>query len=73
MIQVAQIKADFRGLAEKYCGRWVALHPDTEAVLAHAYSAPEAIEIAKSKGCAEPLVFRVFDNYGAIAPCLAQS
>ncbi len=69
MGKVAEIKADFFALAKKFCGQWVALDPTTQDVIASAPTAKEALEAARQDGCKEPLVFKVIDNYGALAPC----
>jgi len=68
----AKIKADFFALAKKFCGQWVALDPKTQNVVASAPTAKEALERARRDGYMEPLVFKVIDDYGALAPCLVR-
>jgi len=69
---VVKIKADFFALAKKFCGQWVALDSATNDVVAHASTAKEALELAEQEGHTKPLVFKVLDNYGALAPCLVR-
>ncbi len=71
MAKVVKIKIDFFALAKEFCGQWVALDPKTYAVLASAPTATEALSRAGRTGEDQPIVFRVIDNYGAVAPCLA--
>ena len=69
MAKIAQIKADLFALAKRFCGQWVALDPNTSDIVASAGTAKEVLELAEREGCAEPLVFKVLDNYGPLAPC----
>lgn len=60
---------DLVELAPRYAGRWVALDPESGAVLASGDSAKEALDGAESEGEKMPLVIRVLDDYGQLAPC----
>jgi len=68
---VAEIKADFFALAKQFCGQWVALDATSHDVVASGATAQEALKSAESKGHRKPIIFKVLDNYGALAPCLA--
>jgi len=72
MGKVAKLKVDFFALAKQFCGQWVALDPKTQTVIASAPTAVEAVNRASQYGEKEPLVFKVLDDYGAIAPCLVR-
>lgn len=64
---MAQI--DLVALAPNYAGRWVALDPESGDVLASGDSAKEVVDAAEVAGSEMPLVLRVMDDYGQLAPC----
>jgi hypothetical protein len=59
---------DLVELATKYAGRWVALDRDG-SVIASGGSAREVVEAAETGGVELPLILRVSDDYGQLAPC----
>jgi hypothetical protein len=63
-----QASVDFESLAKEYAGRWVAIHPETGAVLAAGASAPEVYEAAVAQGVDCPLVNLIVDDYSIYAP-----
>jgi len=65
-----EIRVDFSELAKHYAGRWVALDPDTYAVVTVGESAEEVLDAANKKGLAEPIITHVVENYAAFVPCL---
>lgn len=61
---------DFVELAKSFAGQWIALDPDSHAVLAQGNTATEVYTAAIRQGIKEPLVTRVMESYGYMAPCL---
>ena len=61
---VEEPKVDFIQLAEKYAGKWVALHPATGEVLAVGASAKDVLEVAVSGTMEEPIITKVEEYYG---------
>jgi len=66
-----EIRVDFSELAKRYAGRWVALDPDTYAVVIVGESAEEVLNQANEKGLDEPIITHVVENYAAFVPCLS--
>ncbi len=65
-----EIRVDFSELAKHYAGRWVAMDPDTYAVVTAGESAEEVLAEANRQGFDEPLITHVVENYAAFIPCL---
>lgn len=65
-----EVKADFIELSKRYHGKWVALDPETQAVVAVGTSAIEVYEASKSAGVEQPLITKISDDYGAYVPWL---
>jgi hypothetical protein len=65
-----EIKVDFSELAKHYAGRWVALDPDTYAVVVVGDSASQVLDEAHALGLDEPIITHVVENYAAFVPCL---
>lgn len=55
-------------LAKEHSGQWVALDPDSGAVLACGGSAKEVVEAAEAHGAQQPLILLVSNDYGQLAP-----
>lgn len=70
MASVCEIKTDFLKLAEKYAGRWVALHPQTDEVLASGDSPAEVLGAAIAAGVPDAIVTKVLADYGSYVTCL---
>ena len=66
-----EIRVDFSELAKLYAGRWVALNPDTYAVVTVGESAEEVLNEANRKGLDDPVITHVVENYAAFVPCLS--
>ena len=60
---------DMISLASEYAGKWVALDPDGNTVLASGESASVVYRAAQGVGVQSPMVLWVLDNYGGLAPC----
>ena len=73
MTTLIEDKTDFVALAKKYLGKWVAINPDTQDVVAAGDSASEVFGVAIRKGVSEPLIVFVANDYGAYVPCLQRS
>ena len=69
MPKVHEVKVDFVALAEKYAGKWVALHPETGEVLVVGSSAMEVASLVASRGIDDPLITKVVDDYGIYISC----
>jgi hypothetical protein len=61
---------DLVELAREYAGLWVAMDPETNAVVASGTSARIVLLDAKQAGVVDPLVIQVGDDYGALASWL---
>jgi len=70
MSDAEKVNTDFAALAEEFAGKWVALDPESGDVVAYGDSALSVLEAASAKGVKEPIINRIFDNYGAFAPWL---
>ena len=68
---VYELRVDFSELAKKYAGLWVALDPETYAVVSSGDDAEKVLDEANRKGLDEPLVTFVVENYAAFVPCLS--
>ena len=66
-----ELKIDLIGLPRTYLGKWVALDPEDQRVVASGATAAEVYDAASKAGIAEPLITKVIDNYGALVPSLA--
>ena len=55
-------------LSKSFLGQWVALDPDSHAVLASGRSAKAVLEAAEEKGAECPLLLFVSNEYGTYAP-----
>ena len=60
-----ELKVDFAMLSKEYPGRWVAVHPDTGAVLCDGASPKEVLQAMTSIPVADPIILKVEDHYGA--------
>lgn len=69
MPTVHEIKADFISLAEKYAGKWVALHPETGEVLVVGSSAMEVASLVTECAVEDPLIMMVVEDYGMYVSC----
>ncbi len=69
MPTVYESNVDFIQLAEKYAGKWVALHPSTSQVLAVGASAKEVVMAVASLEVEDPIIVKVAQDYGAFIPC----
>ncbi len=70
-MSTSELKVDFIKLAERYAGKWVALDPHTDEVVASGDTPSEVLSAAADAGVAEPFITRVVDDYGAFVTCLA--
>ena len=61
-------RPDLVSLAERFSGQWVALNPDDGTVVASGDSARVVFEAAEGDGIEMPVVLRVSDDYGQLAP-----
>lgn len=66
-----ELKVDFVKLAERYAGKWVALNPKSDEVVASGDSPTEVLAAAAAAGVDEPFITRVVDDYSAFVTCLA--
>jgi hypothetical protein len=66
-----ELRVDFSELAKKYAGLWVALDPDTYAVVSSGDDAETVLNEANRQGLEDPLVTFVVENYAAFVPCLS--
>jgi len=64
-----EIGVDFSELAKHYAGRWVALDPETHAVVSVGDDAEQVLIAANEKGVDEPFITYVVENYTAFVPC----
>ena len=64
MPMVIEPNVDFIQLAEKYAGKWVALHPATGEVLAVGASAKDVLEATASNAGEDPIITKVEESYG---------
>lgn len=71
MSALCELKTDFVKLAERFAGMWVALHPETDEVVASGSSIEEAIEAAAAAGVTDPIITKVVDDYGAYVTWIA--
>jgi hypothetical protein len=65
MPAVLELKVDFVKLSEKYSGKWVAIHPESQEVIAAGSTASAVLQAARDAGVPEPLVTRIVDDYGS--------
>ena len=65
MSAVVEPRTDFVKLAKEYAGKWVAIDPDTQAVVSSGSSASEVLSGAQRAGVAQPIVLNVVADYGA--------
>jgi hypothetical protein len=70
MPSTLDLKLDFVKLSEKYSGKWVAIHPESQEVIAAGSTAAEVLKAARDAGISEPLVTRIVDDYGSYVTCL---
>ena len=61
-------RLDLVRLAERYSGQWVALNPDDGAVVAAGDSAKAVYDAAELDGVKMPVILRVLNDYGQLAP-----
>jgi hypothetical protein len=60
---------DMIRLEKDYAGKWVALDPDGDTVMASGESASIVYQAAQRIGIQSPMVLWVLDNYGGLARC----
>jgi len=63
MVAILKLKADFVKLSERYSGKWVAIHPESQEVIAAGSKAVEILKAARDAGVPEPLVTKVLEAY----------
>jgi predicted RNase H-like HicB family nuclease len=68
-MQIHALKVDFVKLSREYAGKWVALDPDTNDVIAVGSSAQEVLDKASELGIEEPVITDVVEDYSAYVPC----
>ena len=68
-MNIRALNVDFVKLSKAYAGKWVALHPDTNEIIAVGSSAQEVLDKASEKGIEEPVITDVVEDYSAYVPC----
>lgn len=60
-----EVKVDFVSLAEKYSGKWVAVHPDTGELLAVGATMEEVINDPAAAAVTDPIITVIAESYGS--------
>ena len=72
MLTVHEIKVDFLSLAEKYAGKWVALHPVSMDVIIAGSSAKEVADAASAAGIEDAVITKVVEDYSIFVSCVLE-
>jgi len=61
---------DLVALSREHPGKWVAVRPGSDEILAVGDTASDVFQAAQELGVSVPVITRIFEDYGALVPWL---